>query len=175
MTPKKKPIILAIVGDSGSGKTTLSFFLNSKLSIPAICSYTTRPMREGEVNGKDHWFVPGLMTDPKDALAYTFFGGHHYWSLPSQVEEVCCYVIDEKGLEDLNSRWSDKFQVISIYIDRPNKPGISKTRKERDLERTALDMLDYDLVLVNQGQLDRFISRAIKSITEILKRYGCTF
>ena len=48
-----RPIIIAIVGASGSGKTTLSKYLQRKYGIPAIVSTTTRPRREGEVEGED--------------------------------------------------------------------------------------------------------------------------
>ena len=52
-----RPIIIAIVGASGSGKTTLSKYLQRKYGIPAIVSTTTRPRREGEVEGEDYFFV----------------------------------------------------------------------------------------------------------------------
>ena len=58
-----KPIIIALVGPSGSGKTTLSLYLQEMLNIPAICSYTTRPMRRGEQNGREHWFVEDCAPD----------------------------------------------------------------------------------------------------------------
>ncbi len=51
-----RPIIITIVGPSGSGKTTMANIM-SENGIPTIVSYTTRPMREEETNGKEHWFV----------------------------------------------------------------------------------------------------------------------
>lgn len=53
---KFKPYVICIVGESGSGKTTLSRIFD-ELGVKAICSYTTRRMREGEVNNIDHIFV----------------------------------------------------------------------------------------------------------------------
>ena len=50
------PVIITIVGPSGSGKTTMANIM-SENGIPTIVSYTTRPMREEETNGKEHWFV----------------------------------------------------------------------------------------------------------------------
>lgn len=119
----KKPIIIALVGASGSGKTTLSLYLQDKLAIPAVCSYTTRPMRPGEVNGREHWFVTEAeyerMAATESLLAYTKFGGYHYWTLESQVAKnlITTYVIDEKGLIELkiNGKISMKFsQSISL-------------------------------------------------------------
>ena len=52
-----KTKIIAIVGPSGSGKTTLAEYFQRQFCIPTIVSYTTRPMRAGEANGREHWFV----------------------------------------------------------------------------------------------------------------------
>ena len=52
----KKKTIVAIIGASGSGKTVLSLEMK-RYGYPVICSYTTRPMRTGEVSGIDHIFV----------------------------------------------------------------------------------------------------------------------
>ena len=53
--------VIAIIGKSGSGKDTLlnKFFENfsRKNVLHKIISYTTRPPRENEVNGKDYFFV----------------------------------------------------------------------------------------------------------------------
>ena len=74
-----KSTILAIVGPSGSGKTTLAEHLKDKLNIPVIVSYTTRPIRDGEIDGKDHHFVSEQDMPPHEKmLAYTKFGGYHY-------------------------------------------------------------------------------------------------
>ena len=70
--------IVAIVGASGSGKTQLTLYAQ-RFGYPVICSYTTRPMREGETNGVEHIFVTEDKMPTKDnMLAYTFFGGYHY-------------------------------------------------------------------------------------------------
>ena len=77
---KDKNIIVCIVGSSGSGKTFLAQHLEKTQEIPVVISYTTRPMREGEVDGVEHWFVgPDRVKQAKkdkDILAYTKFGDH---------------------------------------------------------------------------------------------------
>ena len=52
-----KQNIIAIVGQAGSGKDTVAQLMRMTLHVPILCSYTTRPMREGEVNGREHIFV----------------------------------------------------------------------------------------------------------------------
>lgn len=50
--------MLVIIGESASGKTTLQEMLvNDNDKFKKVVTYTTRPMRKGEVNGKDYHFV----------------------------------------------------------------------------------------------------------------------
>lgn len=168
----KKPIIIALVGPSGSGKTTLSLYMQETCDIPAICSYTTRPMRPGEMNGREHWFVGFSYPIPENPLAYTFFGGHHYWTSPEQVtngnHKYCTYVIDEKGLLELKNKWGDKFEILSVYIDRPYNGDIEEERAKRDSERINLNPDNYDIILYNDKDLKSFLTTAITTIATFI-------
>lgn len=167
---KNKPIIIALVGPSGCGKTTLSLYLQEMIGIPALCSYTTRPMREGEENGREHWFVNDCAADTSKTLAYTYFGGHHYWTMPEQVDQhrVCTYVIDEKGLLELKSKWHDRYNIVSIYITRAPTHDISEERRARDKERISINPSDYDTILHNNRDLQNFFRMAVYSIAQII-------
>ena len=49
--------IICIVGKTSSGKDTITRHIMEKFGLGMVCSYATRPMREGEVNGREHYFV----------------------------------------------------------------------------------------------------------------------
>jgi guanylate kinase len=51
--------IFYIMGKSSSGKDTIykSILNDNKLNLKSIVMYTTRPIREGEVNGIEYYFV----------------------------------------------------------------------------------------------------------------------
>lgn len=173
-----KPIIIAIVGASGSGKTTLSMYLYEKCQIPHICSYTTRPMRENEINGREHWFVSMTRPIPPDPLAYTYFGGHHYWAEHKQVsKDISTYVVDEKGLKELKDKWSDRYDIVSIYIQRPFYQ-IDECRQKRDEDRIKLEDEYYDAKIINFGCKNDFCEHGenvIKMlIFKTLLKYVCT-
>ena len=58
MTPKKKYQVIALYGASGSGKDTiLKWVVSHYPKLHLIVSCTTRPMRDGEVDGLDYHFV----------------------------------------------------------------------------------------------------------------------
>ena len=163
-----KPIIIALVGASGSGKTTLSLHLEKQVGIRAICSYTTRPMREGEVNGREHWFVDMTHPIPAEPLAYTFFGGHHYWTEQAQIKEgVCTYVIDEKGLVELKEKWSGQYRIIAVKIIRPHN-NTELSRQNRDKERIQLPDEFYDATILNETPLQQFLDLATNTIISII-------
>ena len=83
-----KTKIIAIVGQSGCGKTTLVEHLKNKCNIPTIVSHTTRPMRIGETDGVEHWFVNKCKVAQKDMFAYTQLGGYEYCA---EVKEAVKY------------------------------------------------------------------------------------
>lgn len=169
----KKQTILCIVGASGSGKTMASLYLRDKLGVDVIVSYTTRPMRSFETNGVEHWFVSDEDMPPfDDMIAYTYFGGYHYWASISQVVGyLTVYVIDEKGVEFLKERFSDKYNIISIFVEKQFENDIvDDERKRRDDER-VIDKSSYDHVVVNKDK-ELFLEEMTKTTECILKEYS---
>lgn len=173
--------IIAIVGASGSGKTTLVNHIQKTLGIPALVSYTTRPMRPGETDGVEHWFVTeDKMPDKDKMLAYTKFGEYHYWTEISQLEDrTCMYVVDEKGLLELQAiqdkffyeRFDDFFDLVEVLIERDEKlikEYVDEERMERDSGRTYLPHECYQIVLKNNGTLEEFLQTATEIIKKIL-------
>ena len=169
-----KPFIIAIVGASGSGKTTLSLLLQEKLGIRAISSYTTRPMREGEVDGVDHIFVTKDEIPPKEQmLAHTVYGGYDYWTTFQQFEQefITTYVVDEKGLEDIMFNAGGKFHVISVSVKRADNPTEGE-RMARDKGRAFFSDDCFDVVIHNNGTIKDLFEQADYKIGKIMKQYG---
>lgn len=145
--------ILCIVGESGAGKTLASLHLQNKLGANVICSFTTRPPRNTEVEGRDHHFI-NIVPDPNELLAYTNYGGWEYYALKTQVFGDCTvYVIDEVGLQNLKEEHGDEYRIFSVYITRSwsnrKRAGIGEKRMERDNKRTKLPIDEYDWVIEN--------------------------
>jgi len=146
--------ILCIVGGSGCGKTLASLHLQNHKNANVICSFTTRPPRETEVEGRDHHFID-IVPDRTEMIAYTHYGMHYYYALKSQVFGPCTvYVIDEKGLANLRTDWGDQYDIYTVLIKRTKalrrRCGIDQTRLRRD-EKRQLNDEDYDYVIENNG------------------------
>ena len=96
----QEDVLILIVGKSGSGKN----WLCEKKGLISIPSYTTRPMRQGELEGKEHIFVSCYDFDlDADPAAYTEFNGYKYWVTFDQINdpEYDAYIVDTVGLNDV--------------------------------------------------------------------------
>lgn len=147
--------ILCIVGESGAGKTLASLHLQNKLGANVICSFTTRPPRPTEIEGREHHFI-NIVPDPNELLAYTNFGGYEYYALKTQVFGECTvYVIDEDGLRNLREEHGNEYRIFSVYITRSwskrKASGVNKRRIERDYSRETLPLNEYDWVIENNS------------------------
>ncbi len=172
-----QPTIICIVGPSGSGKTTLARFIEQALEIPMLVSYTTRPQRPGEIQGVDHWFVDeDEIPAQEEMLAYTYFGGHHYWMLRKDVPHtdpgICTYVIDEKGLKMLTENYSQDYNIVGFLIKR-NKYAlirqVGEERVKRDLERITIPEEEYQEVIYNYGPLEIFLAESVQRIRKYIQ------
>lgn len=170
-----KPVIIAILGLSGSGKTYMAQYIEEAFNIRSIVSFTTRPMRVGEINGKEHYFVSESEIPPKkEMIAYTLFGGYHYWACKSQViAPLCSYVIDEKGYEELQERFSDTYRIIPVLLHRPQSSmeTIDKKRRDRDDGRINLYKISYDFTINNSGTIEDLEEKIDTIISNIKTKY----
>lgn len=152
--------IIAIVGPSGSGKTTISRAM-AEGGIPDIVSYTTRPMRPGETQGVEHRFITHAeaisIIETQAIAAYTEFGGEMYFTTLDQLREhqYCTYVIDETGLQMLQSMLDvDEFEVITVFVQRNAediKAQIDAARMARDENRSWFMRDYYDIQIINDA------------------------
>lgn len=139
---KPKKTIFCILGESGSGKDTLVEYTlkEFKLDLKPVLSYTDRPIRQGEQNGKEHIFLNKeemtefLNSNKKDIAAYTQIGetGYRYCAMTSVIDRSDIYIIDPNGLKEFKERTGDRYNIVSIYIDCPLQERRKRTEKRGD-------------------------------------------
>ena len=88
----ERGLLLIVSGPAGSGKSTVDNLLCSRPEFERSVSYTTRPPRAGEVNGREYNFVSEeefLKLKAENALFESnCFCGYHYGSPRRRAEEV---------------------------------------------------------------------------------------
>ena len=177
--------LLLLIGPSGSGKTTLAEALVHS-GIDTIRSYTTRPMRPGEQQGREHIFITEQeatrLIATRRLLAYTIFGGYRYFALTEQIAplftsntSLMTYVIDERGYQTLQHQLielRDEMQltygitmsaidIVPLRIHRPETAmaDIDPLRRDRDRDRDSSLLIPYRAAIVNDAPTTAALTR----------------
>lgn len=116
--------LFCIIGRTSSGKTSLTKEVAKQLNLKVVKSYTTRPLRPGEIEEEsDHYFISEeeYPNYKNDIVAYTEINGYRYFTTKKELEDCDLYVIDPKGYYMLQFKVCDgKIQkhnpIIPIYI-----------------------------------------------------------
>lgn len=169
-TNMEKLKIMCIVGGSGVGKTLASLHLKYHKDANVVCSYTTRPPRSTEVEGRDHHFID-IIPDRTELIAYTHFAGYYYYATKYQVFGPCTvYVIDEKGLANLRKDFGDVYDIHTVLIKRNQglrkQMGVTSKRIRRDERRNLIDE-EYDYIVINNGTKKAFFTEIERIYEEI--------
>ena len=117
--------VICLVGQIASGKTTLARYLEQN-GFERIVTYTTRPPREGESDGKDYIFLPE--SDFIERLEEGFFAehtdynaefGHVYYGTskesletPGDIHKVI--VLNPAGIMALKEA---RYDIFVVYLD----------------------------------------------------------
>lgn len=139
----KKGLIFIISAPAGTGKTTLVKMLMDEFhSIVESISFTTRPSRTNEENGKDYHFVSSKEFEKKikdeDFLEHAQVFGHNYGTSKSALKELTAkgkhviLVIDTQGALKIHK----ELNAVSIFI---SPPSLEELRARLHRRRTETD------------------------------------
>lgn len=169
----KKKIIL--VGAGGSGKDYMAQYLVNR-GFKRNIAYTTRPSREGEVDGEDYYFI---MTDDFEGRIqenywheYNMFIPEKKWyygSSRKQYEECDVFLKEPRGVSLLSEEEREECIVVYINIDEDIRRKRMSGRKKNydDVERRInADRIDFE----NFTDYDIEITDENFSCPDILKK-----
>lgn len=126
---------LILVGKAASGKDHLRKRLMDK-GLNYGISHTTRPPREGEVDGQDYHFVTEeeflSIIDQGDMVEYQQFIGWYYGMAVWEWNKADVIILNAEALEQLSPEVRKECTVI--YLDIP-----LEVREQRMLERNDTD------------------------------------
>ena len=129
-----------IVGKGGSGKDYLVKTLE-KAGFKANVSFTTRPKRDGEEDGKDYNFLDRetfeLAIKEGDFQEYDEFNGWYYGTSAMKFKSCDIFIKTPRGVAKMSPEERKSCVVIFLDIQK----GI---RKKRLSKRTGYDMDSVD-------------------------------
>lgn len=172
-TGYRRGFMFVLSSPSGAGKTTLSRrLLQEEQGIIMSVSVTTRPMRAGEVDGKDYFFIDDAkftqMVSDDALLEHATVFGKSYGTPADFVSDKLTqgidvlFDIDWQGTRELASRCRD--DLVSVFILPPSMQELEQRLRGRGLDseevvqyrmdRAASEIKhwdEYDYVVVNRN------------------------
>lgn len=151
-----KKVLFCIVGKSASGKDTLCRLAKQRLGYDIVCSSTDRPMREGEVHGREHYFCSKKqmteVLETEHILAKTKIGKYRYCATVESLEpKTKFYIVDPNGVHYIQEH-ADELGVYPfvIYIDTPDEVRCERARLRGDLPDVFLERCSAEDAMFNQ-------------------------
>lgn len=143
--------MIVVFGATRSGKDTVARYLVGKLGYKFIVSYTDRPIRDTEVNGREHLFISTEdmdkiyksdtvtlkthIVDPVESLKDRNYRGYSYCTKKEDLNDKTVAILDYNGIVELAK--SD-IEFKTILVTSPYK-----VRKDRALS-TNIDLKTFE-------------------------------
>lgn len=147
--------MIVLAGPSASGKTEVAKYLAAHFGMKKIITTTTRPIRKGEVDGRDYFFVTiekfNTMVDEDKFIEYTVYNGNMYGSTKDQIEPNKCVVIDPIGLKAyiaLNDP-----TIVTFYLKASEKIRYKRMLERGDSVENAKQRILNDKVAFNKKNM----------------------
>jgi len=183
---KRRGLMLVLSSPSGAGKTTLAnLLLKTDKHVHTSTSYTTRPIREGELEGNHYYFVSKdkffKMIEDGKFLEYAEVFGNYYGTPKERVEkylkggEDVIFDIDWQGNRSLTKMARE--DVVSVFLLPPSKKELHDrlVKRAQDAHETIeLRMMkanselqhwqEYDYTIVNKD-----LDESLRKLLSILR------
>ena len=188
----RRGILVIVSSPSGAGKTTLTRRLLAEHAprLEFSISHTTRPMRPGEVDGRDYHFVSThefqSMVERGEFAEHAYVHGNRYGTAMAPVESALAagrdmiFDVDWQGGAALSARWPD--DSLKIFILPPDLDTLANRLRQRATDapeiierrlQKAIEELEhyteYQHLIVNDD-LER--AYAILRATYLTRRFG---
>ncbi len=187
----KKGKLIVFSAPSGAGKTTLVRYALEKLDhIKFSISCTTRDKREGEVHGKDYYFL--TPEEFKRKISNDEFVEHEevyrdnfYGTLKSEVDRITSegnsviFDIDVIGALNIKNLYGE--QRLTVFVNPPSldvlkERLISRNTESEDklkqrIDKAGIEMekaKEFDVILLNDD-LETAKAKTLEIITDFIK------
>ena len=178
---KSKGLLFIISGPAGSGKTTVCDALIHQEKILRIITSTTRPPRNGEVDGVDYFFLDKATFEEKiQAGAFyeyaTVHNNYYGTARSSLVEPILSgrnllLNIDVQGAKTISEKASQdpilNGQLVTLFIEPPSVDELEARLKNRGTDSEAEIKRRLEVAreeILQKANYDHVITSATKEI-----------
>ena len=182
---QRKGLMLVLSSPSGAGKTSIcKKILETEKNLVMSISYTTRPKRKSEKDGKDYFFVKKKKFDElqeKNFFVESALVFDHFYGTPKNFIENnirkgkdILFDIDWQGAQKLVDY--SKNDVVSIFVLPPSNKILLERLKKRNEDSDEIvkkrmskakseisHWIEYDYIIINHD-----ISKSADEIKSIL-------
>jgi guanylate kinase len=186
-------VLVIVSSPSGAGKTTLTRRLLTEFPrLEFSVSYTTRPIRSGEVDGRDYHFITPAgfeaMVERGEFAEHAFVFGNRYGTAQAPIEDALArgndviFDVDWQGANALSSRWPG--DSLRIFVLPPSLEVLAARLRQRATDapevierrlRKAIEELnhfpEYQHLIVND---DLARAYAVLRAIYLTRRFGGT-
>ena len=182
--------MIILVGESASGKSTIEKILSNKYGYKKTVSYTTRPPRNGEVDGVDYHFISKdefINKFNSDFFAET--GNYNGWFYGTTKDQYCnntICVLTPHGLRQIKKSFANdkKMEITSFYIKVPRRDRLIKILQRGDeineaIRRNQSDVGQYDGIedevdfVIDNAEYKHSSQLLAYRIDELNRKNGC--
>ncbi len=177
--------VFVVSAPSGSGKTTICRMLVERLDrICLSISYTTRPRRQGETEGKDYYFIGpekfDKMVNSREFLEHASVYGHRYGTSREAVSAIVSrgddvvLEIDVQGGRTVKKELPGAVLIAVLPPDRRSleerlvrrgRDSVEEMRERlRAADEESKELLLYDYIVVNDD-----LGAAVDSVEWIVR------
>ena len=185
----KKRKIICLVGKTGTGKDTCARYLEKEFGYSVVCSYTTRPKRDYETDGVQHYFVSKErmkeIIATEHVIAYTINEktGIEYCATAEAIEaDKSIYIINPEGVAYLRKHNDGIFDLLVVYLSLPEEEIENRVkirgdnfevfRKRIESEREEFDSFyedgDYDVAIPCKGLRESEVNSTLATYIYLL-------
>jgi guanylate kinase len=185
----RTPKLFVVTGPSGAGKGTLiRALLDRRDDVEIAVSATTRPLRPGEAQGREYYFLSEDEFDRRvqhgEFLEHVVYvSGQRYGTLNSEVDRIiraghsCILELETQGARAVEEMRPD---TVSVFIAAPSFAELERRLRDRatesageigerlELARRQMDEADaFDYVVLNDdveraaAELERLVDAEI--------------
>ena len=185
-------VLVIVSSPSGAGKTTLARRLIEEFGpgLEFSVSYTTRPQRPGEVNGRDYWFVSPdefeTMVRNHEFAEHAFVFNNRYGTAQAPIDAALAggrdviFDVDWQGGKALSAGWPR--DSLKIFVLPPNLTTLEDRLRSRatdspEVIQRRIDKAKDELRHYNEYQhliVNDDLDRAYEALRALYltRRYG---